>query len=208
MPGTFSAGRKSFFFWLCRAEIVSAGRPRPAPPTVATTLYYSTIQAWVSFKLSCRKFRKILILKSRLKNIDLQYELSYFTLQLFVVTVPSPTIKLKIKPDNKTFENKCTNVIKLAYLFYFLAGTTEWWICTHVKNKESGELDYQNVRPMPMDSCLYASRGFFSVIRTCSVSLGYATDEYYDIPPCAHLLSQNRTVKSNAKMAPKIILIK
>ena len=31
-------GRKSFFFWWCRAEIVSAGRPRPTPPTVATTL--------------------------------------------------------------------------------------------------------------------------------------------------------------------------
>ena len=33
-----SAGRKPFFFLLCRAEIVSGGRPRPAPPGVARTL--------------------------------------------------------------------------------------------------------------------------------------------------------------------------
>ena len=30
-----------FFFFLCRAEILSGGRPRPAPPTVATTLILS-----------------------------------------------------------------------------------------------------------------------------------------------------------------------
>ena len=31
-------GGNHFFGELCRAEIVSAGRPHPAPPTVATTL--------------------------------------------------------------------------------------------------------------------------------------------------------------------------
>ena len=45
VPGTKKKKKKKivpggnrFFFGLCRAEIVSAGRPRPAPPTVATTL--------------------------------------------------------------------------------------------------------------------------------------------------------------------------
>ena len=35
-----NCARRNFFFslFLCRAEIVSGGRPCPAPPTVATTL--------------------------------------------------------------------------------------------------------------------------------------------------------------------------
>ena len=31
--------KKLLLLLLCRAEIVSGGRPRPAPPTIATTLY-------------------------------------------------------------------------------------------------------------------------------------------------------------------------
>ena len=38
VPGTKKKKKK-----LCRAEIVSAGRPRPAPPTVATTLLTSFV---------------------------------------------------------------------------------------------------------------------------------------------------------------------
>ena len=77
-----------------------------------------------------------------------------------------------------------------------------------LKNWLSAELhNTQNmyiVMPRPMESCLYALRGFLSAIRTCSVGPGYATDRnFYNRPPCAHLLSQNGTLKSTRKWPPK-----